>query len=257
MYGPTVEYWDAARPPSLTGGYMLGRLAAHAVALIRARFVHGDVEPALGEFLSGGESGDAGTQHHDSPAPLACRGGCDGFGHDGPDRRAGQQAGRRRCPDCGMDVGEQGVVRTLHVVERAANGYGACFHGFAKSDLCVDHVEDGGSGCGDPGVSPIRFTVGDLEPVAAAQREELAVNVDFDDHRPEPVENQAIAVGHLVRQVLDRPPQQRRNLFSHRGTRIHRCRRSSMRSPLIEPFARAVPFVSQSTVDRSRRTSLG
>src|SRR5262245_2421785 len=73
------------------------RLAAAPVAVIRARFVHGDIEAALGQFLGGRESGDTGAQDHDRPASFACRRGWDcfvaGLGHDDPARRAANSPG--------------------------------------------------------------------------------------------------------------------------------------------------------------------
>jgi hypothetical protein len=43
---------------------------------------------------------------------------------------------------------------------------------------------------------------------AAAQREELTVYLQLDHHRSESIEHQAVTVGHLIGEVLDRLPKQ-------------------------------------------------
>ena len=40
-------------------------------ALILARFIHRDLEAALRQFMSGGETGDAGAKDRDGAAPPA------------------------------------------------------------------------------------------------------------------------------------------------------------------------------------------
>jgi hypothetical protein len=47
-----------------------------------------------------------------------------------------------------------------------------------------------------------------VQSLAAAQREELTVYFQLDHHRPESIEHQAVAVGHLIGEVLNRLPKQ-------------------------------------------------
>ena len=61
--GPGVEYWEAARPPSFTGGIPPGWCGAQLGPLVRARLVEGDVEAADHQLVGRGEAGDAGAEH--------------------------------------------------------------------------------------------------------------------------------------------------------------------------------------------------
>ncbi len=58
---------------------MLGGLEPTPARSSVRGLVHGDVEAALGEFVSGGESGDAGTEHRDQWGAACRTPGSDGF----------------------------------------------------------------------------------------------------------------------------------------------------------------------------------
>ena len=121
-----------------------------------------------------------------------------------PVRSAREQRRLRRRPNCRVDVREQGVVCTQDVVQRASHADGAHLHRLVEANLGIEQVQDRGPRGGDPSTghaSPDRLTPpGGWPPRSAKQ---LAVDVDLDDQRPERLQHQAVAVGHLVREVLE------------------------------------------------------
>ena len=127
------------------------RLGSQPVALVGLGLVNRDDEAALGEFLRGGEAGDAGPEDRHRGTRFAGRRRRYALGHGDPARSSDSSVGLRGRPDRGVDVGQQRVVGALDVIERTPDAHRARLHGLAKRHPGIEHVEDGDSGGGDPG----------------------------------------------------------------------------------------------------------
>ena len=131
--------------------------------------------------------------------------------HDGSARSAAISEGwHRRCPN--RAVGVMRAECRAHAAHRPTTPRTSTLPASTASSsasLASRTSRTVASRRGDPGAASDATAHPTPRPVARRAREELTVDVELDHQRPEFVEHVSIVVGHLDREVLDRPAQQR------------------------------------------------